>query len=93
MAGIVLMTEHPINKIGLRWVEFNLIDTSTIEMEMTWALREFNRSLLGFDDEPNIAAAIASMGFSGKDGAPADLIRNFFDDRTGGRELRQSKRS
>ena len=64
--------------------EFNLIDTSTIEMEMTWALREFNRSLLGFDDEPNIAAAIASMGFSGKDGAPADLIRNFFDERTGG---------
>ena len=64
--------------------EFNLIDTSTIEMEMTWALREFNRSLLGFDDDPNIAAALASMGFSEKDGAPADLIRNFFDERTGG---------
>ena len=62
ITGIVLMTEHLINKIGGVY-EFNLIDTSTIEMEMTWALREFNRSLLGFDDEPNIAAAIASMGF------------------------------
>ena len=64
--------------------EFNLVDTSKIEMEMTWALREFNRSLLGFDDDPNIAAAIQAMGFSGKDGAPADLIRNFFNENTGG---------
>lgn len=64
--------------------EFNLVDTSTIEMEMTWALREFNRSMLGFDDDPNIAAALSAMGFSGKDGAPADLIRNFFDENTGG---------
>ena len=43
--------------------EFNLVDTSTIEMEMTWALREFNRSMLGFDDDPNIAAALSAMGF------------------------------
>ena len=27
--------------------EFDLADTSTINMEMSWALREFNRSTLG----------------------------------------------
>ena len=29
--------------------EFDLVDTSTINMQMSWALHEFNRSTLGLD--------------------------------------------
>ena len=58
--------------------EFDLVDTSTINMQMSWALREFNRTTLGlvgfpFDD------AWTAEGMSDQDGAPADLIRNYFD--------------
>ncbi|MBJ63367.1 MAG: hypothetical protein CMB55_01040, partial [Euryarchaeota archaeon] len=67
------------------WVEgvyeFNLVDTSTINMEMTWALREYNRSVLGII--PGVDAALAAEGLSADDGAPADLIRNYFDTPTG----------
>ncbi len=66
------------------WVEgvyeFDLVDTSTIEMEMTWALREFNRTVLG--EIPGVQAALAMEGLSPQDGAPADLIRNYFDTTT-----------
>lgn len=60
--------------------EFDLIDTSTIEMEMTWALREFNRTVLG--EIPGVQLALATEGLSLQDGAPADLIRNYFDTTT-----------
>ena len=63
--------------------EFDLVDTSTINMEMTWALREFNRSILGLDDSIT-ANALLFEGLSAQDGAPADMIRNFFDEQTGG---------
>ena len=63
--------------------EFDLIDTSTINMEMTWALREFNRSILGLDDNLTEMALLIE-GLSADDGAPADMIRNFFDEQTGG---------
>ena len=62
--------------------EFDLVDTSTIEMEMTWALREYNRSVLG--TIPGVDAALTAEGMSDEDGAPADLIRNYFDTPTGG---------
>jgi len=66
------------------WVEgvyeFDLVDTSTIEMEMTWALREFNRTVLG--EIPGVQLALAAEGLSPQDGAPADLIRNYFDTTT-----------
>ena len=66
------------------WVEgvyeFDLVDTSTIEMEMTWALREFNRTVLG--EIPGVQLALATEGLSPQDGAPADLIRNYFDTTT-----------
>ena len=61
--------------------EFDLIDTSTIEMEMNWALREYNRSVLG--TIPGVDAALTAEGMSDEDGAPADLIRNYFDTPTG----------
>jgi len=61
--------------------EFDLVDTSTIEMEMSWALREYNRSVLG--SIPGVDAALAAEGMSAEDGAPADLIRNYFDTPTG----------
>jgi len=57
--------------------EFDLVDTSTIEMEMTWALREFNRSTLGLDYAA-LDDAWTIAGMSDQDGAPADLIRHFF---------------
>jgi hypothetical protein len=58
--------------------EFDLVDTSTINMEMSWALHEFNRSTLGLVS-PLINNAWAFEGMSAEDGAPADLIRNYFD--------------
>ena len=61
--------------------EFDLVDTSTIEMEMSWALREYNRSVLG--SIPGVDAALAAEGMSAEDGAPADLIRNYFNTPTG----------
>ena len=63
--------------------EFDLVDTSTINMEMSWALREFNRSTLGLDGAL-LNAALAAEGMSPQDGAPADLIRNYFDQTTAG---------
>jgi len=63
--------------------EFDLVDTSTIEMEMSWALHEFNRSTLGLDGAA-MNAALAAEGMSAQDGAPADLIRNYFDQTTAG---------
>jgi len=65
------------------WIEgtydFSLQDTSTISLELVWAIREFNRSALGLDDIPAIQAALASDGLDINDGAPADLIRDQFE--------------
>ena len=63
--------------------EFDLVDTSTINMEMSWALYEFNRSTIGLDGAA-MNAALAAEGMSAQDGAPADLIRNYFDQTTAG---------
>ena len=63
--------------------EFDLVDTSTINMEMSWALHEFNRTTIGLDGAI-MNAALAAEGLSAQDGAPADLIRNYFDQTTAG---------
>ena len=64
------------------WIEgtydFTLQDTSTIQLELVWALREFDRESLGLSS-PAINAALANDGLDSKDGAPADLIRDQFD--------------
>ena len=69
------------------WVEgvyvFDLESTSSIEVQLTWAVREFNRSALGFD-HPTINAALAADGEDAEDGAPADLIRSYFNEETAG---------
>ncbi|RZD41763.1 MAG: hypothetical protein CXT70_03940, partial [Methanobacteriota archaeon] len=69
------------------WVEgvyiFDLESTSSLQVQLTWAIREFNRSVLGFDD-PTINAALAADGLDAQDGAPADLIRSYFDEETAG---------
>ena len=56
--------------------EFDLVDTSTINMQMSWALHEFNHTSIG---SPEIGAALLAEGMNPQDGAPADLLRNFFD--------------
>lgn len=58
--------------------DFKLLDTSNIELQLTWAIHEFDRSALGLDN-PSIEAALAVDGLDSDDGAPADLIRNYFD--------------
>jgi hypothetical protein len=69
------------------WVEgvyvFDLESTSSLQVQLTWAIREFNRSALGFDD-PMLNAALAADGLDAQDGAPADLIRSYFDEETAG---------
>tara|TARA_B100000767_G_scaffold233577_1_gene225996 strand:+ start:1422 stop:4556 length:3135 start_codon:yes stop_codon:yes gene_type:complete len=64
------------------WIEgtydFKLEDTSTIHLELVWALREFDRAALGLDS-PLLDIVLATDGLDSKDGAPADLIRDQFD--------------
>jgi len=62
------------------WIEgtydFTLQSTSTIRLELVWALREFNTEALGLGA---ISSALALDGLDENDGAPADLIRDQFD--------------
>ena len=58
--------------------DFKLQDTSNIRLDLTWAIHEFDRSALGLTS-PSIDAALAADGLDSDDGAPADLIRNYFD--------------
>ncbi len=69
------------------WIEgtydFTMLGTEQISLELTWAIHEFDRDALGFTD-PFISSALANDGLDEDDGAPADLIRNFFDQETAG---------
>ena len=53
--------------------DFKLLDTSKIQLELTWAIHEFDRSALGLNID------LTADGIDAEDGAPADLIRNNFD--------------
>ena len=64
--------------------DFKLLDTSKIRLDLTWAIHEFDRSALGLNDGGAIEAALAADGLDSKDGAPADLIRNYFDEQPPG---------
>ena len=59
------------------WVDgvydFKLLNTSKIQLDLTWAIHEFDRSALGLNLD------LSSDGIDAEDGAPADLIRNNFD--------------
>ena len=69
------------------WVEgtyeFTMLGTEQIQLDLTWAIREFDRDALGFTD-PFISSALANDGLDEDDGAPADLIRNYFDQESAG---------
>ena len=64
--------------------DFDLQDTSTIHMTLSWAIREFDRSKVGLDDSTT-QAALAADGLDADDGIPADMIRTYFayDDGSG----------
>ncbi|MEC8816619.1 MAG: hypothetical protein VXX34_04410 [Candidatus Thermoplasmatota archaeon] len=71
------------------WVEgtyvFDLISTSSIELELTWAVREFERDSLGLGSGTTIGDTLEDTdGLDANDGAPADLIRHTFDAETAG---------
>ena len=63
--------------------EFSMVSTEQIELELTWAIYEFDRELLGLSNV-YLDAYLANDGLEADDGAPADLIRNFFDQETDG---------
>ena len=64
--------------------DFDLQNTSTIQMTLSWAIREFDRSKVGLDS-PLIESALAADGLDSDDGVPADMIRSYFayDDGSG----------
>ena len=71
------------------WVEgsyvFDLVSTSSIELELTWAVREFERDTLGLGSGTTVGDTLEQTdGLDANDGAPADLIRHTFDQSTGG---------
>ncbi len=71
------------------WVEgsyvFDLVSTSTIDLELTWAVREFDRDSLGLGSGTIVGDALEqSDGLNANDGAPADLIRHSFNQETAG---------
>ena len=68
------------------WVEgtyeFNLVSTSSIELELNWAVREFERDSLGFGSGTIVGDTLEDPNgdnLDANDGAPADLIRHYFD--------------
>ena len=63
--------------------EFTMLGTEQIQLELQWAIREFDREALGFTD-PFITSSLANDGLDEDDGAPADFIRNYFDQETAG---------
>lgn len=71
------------------WVEgtyvFDLLSTNSIQLELTWAVREFERDSLGLGSGTIIGDALESTdGLDSNDGAPADLIRHTFNQETAG---------
>jgi hypothetical protein len=71
------------------WVEgtyvFDLVSTSSINLELTWAVREFERDSLGLGSGTLIGDALEQTdGLDANDGAPADLIRHTFNQETAG---------
>ena len=71
------------------WVEgmyvFDLISTSSIQLELTWAVREFERDSLGLGSGTVLGNTLETTdGLDSNDGAPADLIRETFNTPTGG---------
>ena len=80
------------------WVEgtyeFNLLSTSSIELELTWAVREFERDSLGFGSGTTVGDTLEAFdGLDAEDGAPADLIRHYIDTSDGASTVGQKLQS
>ena len=57
--------------------DFDLQDTTTIHMTLSWAIREFDRSKLGFDGSTD--TVLQGDGLDADDGIPADMIRTYWN--------------
>ena len=71
------------------WVEgsyvFDLVSTSSIDLQLTWAVREFERDSLGLGSGTIVGDTLEQTdGLDANDGAPADLIRHTFNQETAG---------
>ena len=79
---------HDLTQSQQDWIngtyDFKLVDGNTIELNIAWAIHEFDREKLGFNNDPTINAALANDNLDADDGAPADLLRNFIDVRFNG---------
>ena len=79
---------HDLTQTQEDWVnatyDFKLVDSNTIELDITWAIYEFDREKLGFNNNPAIDSALEDDDLESDDGAPADLLRNFMDESLNG---------
>jgi len=74
---------HDLTQTQQDWIngtyDFKLVDGNTIELDIVWAIHEFDREKLGFNNNPAIDDSLEDDGLDSNDGAPADLLRNFMD--------------
>ena len=74
---------HDLTQSQQDWIngtyDFKLVDGNTIELDIVWAIHEFDREKLGFNNNPAIDDSLEDDGLDSNDGAPADLLRNFMD--------------
>ena len=74
------------------WVKaefvFEMVNTSSIAMKMNWAIYEFDRETLGMNDNASLTENLTLLGMGNNSGAPADMIRNLFDENLGGDTVR-----
>ena len=79
---------HDMTQSQQDWIngtyDFKLVDTNTIQLDIVWAIHEFDREALGFNDGGVIEATLAGDGLDSDDGAPADLLRNYMDESLNG---------
>lgn len=70
-------SSHDESPNSQEWVEatytFTMVNTTVIEMEMTWVIYEFNRSQISLDIN------LGNNSLPERDGIPADYIRNYFN--------------
>ena len=78
-------SNHDLTQNQEDWInatyDFKLVDTNTIELDIVWAIHEFDRSKLDFNTQVN--NELANDGIGPDDGAPADLLRNYLDQNFG----------
>ena len=75
-------SDHDMTQNQKDWInatyDFKLVDTNTIELSIVWAIHEFDRSKLDFNNLVN--NELQNDGIESDDGAPADLLRHYLDE-------------